>query len=87
MHSRRDTQLTLADGSCQSAGPEVWAYALMPNHVHFIMVPSHAQGLGAAIGEAHRRYTERVNFRTGWRGHLCQARFHSFAMEVDDGLA
>ena len=33
------------------------------------------------MGEAHRRYTRRINFREGWRGHLWQGRFASFAMD------
>jgi putative transposase len=60
---------------------EVWAYCLMPNHVHLVMVPKHEDGLRAALGEAHRRYTRRINFRNGWRGHLWQERFHSFVMD------
>jgi putative transposase len=63
------------------AETEVWAYCLMPNHVHLVMVPSHEDGLRAALGEAHRRYTRHVNFRHGWRGHLWQERFHSFLMD------
>jgi putative transposase len=39
----------------------VWSYCLMPNHVHMIMVPQSEEGLRRAIGEAHRRYTRRVN--------------------------
>jgi len=62
-------------------GTEVWAYCLMPNHVHLVMVPSEEDGLRAALGEAHRRYTRHVNFRKGWRGHLWQERFHSFVMD------
>jgi len=31
----------------------------MPNHVHLVVVPSTAESLAAAIGEAHRRYTTR----------------------------
>lgn len=62
------------------AETEVWAYCLMPNHVHLVMVPKHEDGLRAAIGEAHRRYTRHINFRKGWRGHLWQERFHSFVM-------
>ena len=42
---------------CRSAGTAVWAYCLMPNHVHLILVPSTPDGLRAALGEAHRRYT------------------------------
>ena len=43
----------------------IWAYCLMPNHVHLIAVPSDESGLRLAIGEAHRRYTRHVNFREG----------------------
>ena len=70
----------LAEG-CAKAGTEVWAYCLMPNHVHLILVPSHEDGLRAALGEAHRRYTRHVNLREGWRGHLWQSRFASFPMD------
>ena len=72
---------------CRKAGTEVWAWCLMPNHVHLILVPSHADGLRAALGETHRRYTRHVNQRQGWRGHLWQERFHSFAMDEDYLLA
>ena len=36
-----------------------------PNRVHFVMVPSHEDGLRAAIAEAPRRYTRHVNVREG----------------------
>lgn len=64
-----------------AAGTEIWAYCLMPNHVHLILVPAHADGLRAALGETHRRYTRLINVREGWRGHLWQERFHSFVMD------
>jgi len=70
----------LAEG-CRQAGVAVWAYCLMPNHVHLILVPSDADGLRAALGEAHRRYTRHVNMREGWRGYLWQGRFASFPMD------
>ena len=38
-------------------------------------------GAGRAIGEAHRRYTRRINFREKWRGYLWQGRFASFVMD------
>ena len=44
-------------------------------------VPKSEEGLRRAIGEAHRRYTRRVNFRKKWRGHLWQGRFASFVMD------
>jgi putative transposase len=66
---------------CQQRGVAVWAYCLMPNHSHLIAVPTSEDGLRLAIGEAHRRYTRRVNFREGWRGHLWQGRFASFVLD------
>jgi putative transposase len=66
---------------CHRYRVEVWAYCLMPNHVHLIAVPTTPDGLRRAIGEAHRRYTLEVNHREGWRGHLWQGRFASFVMD------
>jgi putative transposase len=66
---------------CGKCGVEIWAYCLMPNHVHLIAVPSTSDGLRRAIGEAHRRYTYEVNRREGWSGYLWQGRFASFAMD------
>lgn len=65
------------------ASVEVWAYCLMPNHVHLILTPAREDGLGRAVGEAHRRWTAYVNARARWRGHLFDGRFASVAM--DDG--
>ncbi len=66
---------------CGNAGTAIWAWCLMPNHVHLILVPSHEDGLRAALGEAHRRYTSAINAREDWRGHLWQSRFASFPMD------
>jgi len=72
---------------CAEEGVEIWAYCLMPNHVHLIAVPDSAEALRRAVGEAHRRYTRRINFRQGWRGHLWQGRFASFVMDEPHLLA
>ncbi len=66
---------------CSKHGVDIWAYCLMPNHVHLIGVPQSIEGLARAIGEAHHRYTRRVNFREGWRGHLWQGRFASYVLD------
>lgn len=66
---------------CAKAGTDVWAYCLMPNHVHLILVPSHEDGLRAALSETHRRYASRINKREDWSGHLWQSRFASFPMD------
>jgi putative transposase len=59
----------------------VWAYCLMPNHVHLIAVPAVEAGLSKPVGEAHRRYALKVNKREGWTGHFWQERFNSFPMD------
>ena len=68
---------------CAKAEVEVLAWCLMPNHVHLVLVPSDKDGLRRALGETHRRYSKLINQREGWRGHLWQERFHSFAMDED----
>ena len=72
---------------CPRCGVEVWAYCLMPNHVHLLAVPKSEEGLRGALGEAHRRYTRLMNFRESWRGHLWQGRFSSFVMDESYLLA
>jgi len=76
-----DAYLDLMAEWCEKCGVEVWAYCLMPNHIHMTAVPSEEASLACAIGEAHRRYSRMVNFREGWRGHLFQERFASFPMD------
>ena len=70
----------LAEGA-RGARTEVWAYALLPDRVHLLLVPSDEDGLRAALGESHRRYTRAINDRKNWRGFLWQGRFASFPMD------
>ncbi len=62
-------------------GVEIWAYCLMPNHVHLILTPQDEGGLSRVLGETHRRYSAIINGRHGWTGHLFQARFASVVMD------
>jgi putative transposase len=70
----------LAEGA-HSARTAVWAYALLPDRVHLLLVPGDEDGLRAALGESHRRYTRAINDRKNWRGFLWQGRFASFPMD------
>ena len=72
--------LLLLERWCGEFDVRIWAYCLMPNHVHLILVPSTAEGLRRAVAEVHRRYTRMINFREKWRGCLWQGRFASFVM-------
>jgi putative transposase len=73
--------LKIAAEEFSKAGVQVWAYCLMPNHVHLIAVPERQDALAAAVGLTHLRYTLRVNEREGWTGFLWQGRFASFPMD------
>lgn len=77
----RSAYLDLLAAAFASSATRCLAWCLMDNHVHLILVPESAGGLRAALGEAHRRYTRRVNFREGWRGYLFQGRFASYPMD------
>jgi putative transposase len=76
----------LAEGA-HAAHTAVWAYALLPDRVHLLLVPSDEDGLRAALGESHRRYTRAINDRKNWRGFLWQGRFASFPMDEGHLLA
>jgi putative transposase len=67
--------------SCARFGVAIWAWCLMPNHVHLIAVPQTVASLTQAIAQAHQRYTSRINQRENWRGHLWQGRFGSFVLD------
>ena len=73
--------LRLLQEWCGKEGVEIWAYCLMANHVHLIVNPGASSNLAKAIGEPHRRYTEMINHREGWKGFLWQGRFSSFPMD------
>jgi putative transposase len=66
---------------CRKCGVQIWAYCLMPNHVHLVATPESGDALRRGIGEAHRRYSRMINLREGWCGHLWQGRFASFPMD------
>ncbi len=67
--------------ACAREGVAVWSYCLMPDHVHLILTPRTPEGLGRALGKAHRRYSSFINARLRVTGHLFQARFASVVMD------
>jgi REP-associated tyrosine transposase len=73
----RRAYLTFLREDSRRAGLQVWAYCLMPNHVHLIAVGEKADSMARAIGNAHRRYSRLINERHGWTGHLWANRFYS----------
>lgn len=79
--------MALLTEGAEGARTQVWAYALLPDRVHLLLVPGDEDGLRGALGESHRRYTRAINDRKNWRGFLWQGRFASFPMDEAHVLA
>jgi len=62
-------------------GVSIWAYCLMPNHVHLVLTPSTKDGLGRAVGETARRYARASNRRRDHDGHVWHTRYYSVTMD------
>jgi putative transposase len=73
--------LDLLSVAIRVAESEIWAWCLMPNHVHLIITPSHEDGLRQSVAPAHQRHAARINTRNEWTGHLWQGRFGSVVMD------
>jgi len=73
--------LDLLSEAAAQAGVVIWAYCLMPNHVHIIAVPRDEDGLRRTFRHVHRHYTGYINARLRVTGHLWQGRFSSVAMD------
>ena len=71
----------LLSEAARKAEAAIWAYCLMPNHVHLVIVPADEDGLRRTLADAHRRYTGYVNARLRVTGHLWQGRFGSVVMD------
>ena len=73
----------LLAASCRNAGVEVFAWCLMPNHVHLILTPSDEDGLRRALAPVHRRYAGVIHQRRRRTGHFWQGRFGAVVMDED----
>jgi putative transposase len=69
--------------NCRAADVEVWAWCLMPNHVHLILVPSDPDGLRRALARVHRHYAGVIQARRKRSGHFWQGRFGAVAMDEE----
>jgi putative transposase len=77
----RDAYLRFVKQYAERHGLAVWAYCLMPNHVHLVVVPARDESLGLALRDAHTVYAMYFNTRMDLTGHLWQGRFRSCPMD------
>ena len=78
----RKLYLDLLHKNARQYGLQVWAYCLMSNHVHLIVVPQQIESLAKAIGRTHYLFTRYINIMHGRSGHLWQNRFFSCVLDT-----
>jgi len=71
----RDVYLRMAAWGMKEFGVGVLAYALMTNHVHWVVVPTTGQSLARAFGWLHGRYVQHINAARVRHGHFGRTGF------------
>jgi putative transposase len=66
---------------CKRFSVDIWAYCLMPNHVHYVCVPHTETGLARTFNTLHMRYAQHFNAQHHGQGHLWQGRFYSSILD------
>jgi putative transposase len=64
---------------------DIWAYCLMPNHVHYVCVPKSEGALARTFNTLHMKYAQYFHVKKGVTGHLWRARFLSCILD-DQGV-
>ena len=65
------------------ASVSVWAWCLMPNHVHLILCPRDEDGLRRTLARTHRAYAGLIHARRRRTGHFWQGRYGAVAMDEE----
>jgi putative transposase len=74
---------SLLGQQAKRAKVKVWAWAMLPTHVHLIVAPPSAEALARAIGETHRRYAAAINSKARRSGHLFGAPYSSVVLDEE----
>jgi putative transposase len=77
----RHAYLRLLNTYAREYGLHIWAYCLMTNHLHLVVVPEREESLSKTLHDAHTVYAMRFNTRHEQTGHLWQGRFYSCVMD------
>ncbi len=74
--------LDLLRNNCTEERLSIWAYCLMPNHIHLITMPERAAAMAQAMGRTNADFARYYNLRKRSRGHVWQARYHSTPLDA-----
>jgi len=77
-----EAYLSLLHAYSQRFELKVFAYCLMPNHVHLVVVPVDAEAMHRTLRAVHSQYAQRVNRMREISGHLWQGRYFSCALDA-----
>ena len=79
----RQTYLRLLQENLGEADVRLWAWCLMSNHIHLVVVPGRQDSLAVLLRRVHGRYAQYYNARWGRSGHLWQNRFFSCILGIE----
>lgn len=69
--------------ACDRSGCRLHAYVFMTNHVHLLMTPDSAEGIGMAMQSLGRRYVRYFNDYYGRTGTLYEGRYKATLIDTD----
>jgi len=78
----RERYLELLAEACARHGARVFAYCLMPNHLH-LALQSGEVAVSRVVHDVHSRYAQYFNRRHDRSGHLFQGRFQGLLIDRD----
>ena len=81
MDEDREAYLRFLKQYCDKRALSIWAYCLMSNHVHLVVVPQNKSSLSEGLRDAHTVYAMYFNSRTQLSGHVWQGRFFSCPLD------
>lgn len=64
----------------------IFAYCLMPNHFHMILMPDRADELSKMMQWLMTSHVRRYHRHYGTSGHIWQGRYKSFLIQIDNHL-
>lgn len=65
---------------------DLYHYALMPNHIHFLLKTSKETNFSEFMKRLNLAYFHYYRIKYGWKGHFWQDRFKSKLISQDDYL-
>jgi len=82
----RQTYVGLLAKYAQKYSLQIWAWCLMDNHVHLLVVPENETSLARGIGLTNMVYTQCLNRKLRQSGRIWQNRFFSCVVENNEYL-